>query len=75
MPRHELLNRRWRLEASLRRTLERRPDLLTGRPMNPEERRMLEAIAAEPGAEAGPGPGPEPEPGPGPEPEPGPTEG
>jgi tRNA (guanine37-N1)-methyltransferase len=51
---HEAV-RRWRLEASLRRTLERRPDLLEGRPASPEERRILEAIRAE--AEAGRGDG------------------
>jgi len=39
--------RRWRLEASLRRTAERRPDLLAGRASSPEERRILESIAAE----------------------------
>ena len=39
--------RRWRLEASLRRTLERRPDLLVGRTGRPEERRLLDEIAAE----------------------------
>jgi tRNA (guanine37-N1)-methyltransferase len=47
---HEAV-RRWRLESSLRRTLERRPDLLAGRPTSPEERRILEAIAAEGAAE------------------------
>ncbi|MBI3746064.1 MAG: tRNA (guanosine(37)-N1)-methyltransferase TrmD, partial [Chloroflexi bacterium] len=44
--------RRWRLEASLRRTLARRPDLLRERALRPEERRVLEAIEAE-----GPGEG------------------
>jgi tRNA (guanine37-N1)-methyltransferase len=45
--------RRWRLEASLRRTLDRRPDLLADRPTSPEERRILEALggATDPGAE------------------------
>jgi tRNA (guanine37-N1)-methyltransferase len=43
---HEAV-RRWRLEASLRRTLERRPDLLVDRPASPEERRILEAIRRE----------------------------
>jgi tRNA (guanine37-N1)-methyltransferase len=47
---HEAV-RRWRLESSLRRTLERRPDLLAERPASPEERRILEAIAAEGAAE------------------------
>ena len=43
---HEAV-RAWRLEASLRRTLARRPDLLEGRLTSPEERRMLERIRAE----------------------------
>jgi tRNA (guanine37-N1)-methyltransferase len=64
---HEAV-RRWRLEASLRRTLERRPDLLTDRPMKPEERRILEAISAEPATEVGPGPATEPATAPGPGP-------
>ena len=34
--------RRWRLRASLRRTLERRPDLLEGRTFSREELRLLE---------------------------------
>jgi len=42
--------RRWRLEASIRRTLTRRPDLLDDRVLRPEERRLLEAIEAEAGA-------------------------
>jgi tRNA (guanine37-N1)-methyltransferase len=33
--------RQWRLRESLRRTLERRPDMLAGRSMTAEERRML----------------------------------
>jgi tRNA (guanine37-N1)-methyltransferase len=33
--------RQWRLRESLRRTLGRRPDLLDGRPMTAEERRLL----------------------------------
>jgi tRNA (guanine37-N1)-methyltransferase len=45
---HEAV-RRWRLEASLRRTAARRPDLLTDRPASPEERRLLEDIAARAG--------------------------
>ncbi|MEZ0240009.1 MAG: tRNA (guanosine(37)-N1)-methyltransferase TrmD [Chloroflexota bacterium] len=36
--------RRWRLEASLRRTLERRPDLLEGRPPSAEERSILDRL-------------------------------
>ncbi|MEO7664959.1 MAG: tRNA (guanosine(37)-N1)-methyltransferase TrmD [Candidatus Limnocylindrales bacterium] len=47
---HEAV-RRWRREQALRRTLDRRPDLLTGRPSDPEEGRMLEAIR-----DAGPDP-------------------
>lgn len=38
--------RRWRLEAALRRTLERRPDLLEQRTSSPEERTILTALAA-----------------------------
>jgi tRNA (guanine37-N1)-methyltransferase len=36
--------RRWRLEASLRRTLERRPDLLDGRDADAEEAAILDRI-------------------------------
>ncbi len=39
--------RRWRLRESLRRTLERRPDLLAGRAVTPEEERLLAEIRAE----------------------------
>ena len=39
--------RRWRLRESLRRTLERRPDLLRDRQPGPEERRVLEELEAE----------------------------
>ena len=39
--------RRWRLKESLRRTLDRRPDLLEGRPFTVEERRLLDEIAAD----------------------------
>ena len=56
--------RRWRLEASLRRTLERRPDLLVDRPVRPEERRLLAAIEAERAADPE-APAPTPEHGPG----------
>jgi len=42
---HEAV-RRWRLEASLRRTRQRRPDLLERRPASPEERRLLDTIEA-----------------------------
>ena len=36
--------RRWRLQESLRRTVERRPDLLRGRPLSPEEARLLAEV-------------------------------
>ena len=39
--------RRWRLRESLRRTLERRPDLLAGRESSKEEQRLLAEIRAE----------------------------
>jgi tRNA (guanine37-N1)-methyltransferase len=39
--------RRWRLKESLRRTLERRPDLLAGRASSPEERQLLDELAGE----------------------------
>ncbi len=44
--------RRWRLRESIRRTLERRPDLLPQRPWSPEEGRLLEEVRAdaEPGS-------------------------
>ncbi len=47
---HEAV-RRWRLEASLRRTLERRPDLLEGRTSSREEQGILDRLheEAEPG--------------------------
>lgn len=37
---------RWRHRESLRRTLERRPDLLEGRGLSPDERRLLEELRA-----------------------------
>jgi len=40
--------RRWRLRESLRRTLERRPDLLAGRRLSNEERTLLGEIQAGP---------------------------
>jgi tRNA (guanine37-N1)-methyltransferase len=43
---HEAV-RRWRLRESLRRTLERRPDLLEGRPFSPEEARLLDDVIEE----------------------------
>ena len=39
--------RRWRLQESLRRTLERRPDLLATRDPSAEERRLLDELEAE----------------------------
>jgi tRNA (guanine37-N1)-methyltransferase len=42
--------RRWRLKQSLRRTRERRPDLLEKRVFTDEERQLLEEILNEPGA-------------------------
>jgi tRNA (guanine37-N1)-methyltransferase len=39
--------RRWRLKESLRRTLERRPDLLADRTPSPEERTLLEELRGE----------------------------
>ena len=47
--------RRWRLRESLRRTLERRPDLLAGRPLSKEEARLLAEVRAgdDPDADAG----------------------
>ena len=41
---HELI-RTWRLRQSLRRTLERRPDLLKGREMTAEEQRLIDEIS------------------------------
>ena len=43
--------RRWRLRESLRRTLERRPDLLDGRRLSKEEAGMLAELRAEEAAE------------------------
>jgi len=43
---HEAV-RRWRLEASLRRTLERRPDLLDRRPASREEQGILDRLRDE----------------------------
>ena len=40
--------RRWRLRESLRRTLDRRPDLLVGRPLTPEEAMLLDEVRADP---------------------------
>ena len=38
------MSRRWRLKESLRKTLEKRPDLLEGRELTEEERDLLEEI-------------------------------
>ncbi len=46
---HEQI-RRWRLKESLRRTRERRPDLLETRVLTDEERELLDEILNEPGA-------------------------
>ena len=46
--------RKWRLRESLRRTLERRPDLLRERPLSKEEKVMLDALL-EASADAGDG--------------------
>ncbi len=43
---HERI-RKWRLKESLRRTLERRPDLLTDRTLTKEENKLLEEIKSE----------------------------
>ena len=44
---HHENNRKWRLEQSLRKTLERRPDLLENYAMTDEERLILEKIKTE----------------------------
>jgi len=44
--------RKWRLQESLRRTLERRPDLLVDRTFDKEERRMLDGLRDGPGGAA-----------------------
>jgi tRNA (guanine37-N1)-methyltransferase len=41
--------RQWRLKESLRRTMDRRPDLLAGRTPSPEERRLLDELTEERG--------------------------
>jgi tRNA (guanine37-N1)-methyltransferase len=40
--------RKWRLRESLRRTLQRRPDLLEGRELTREEARLLDELRSEP---------------------------
>ena len=42
----------WRLLESLRRTLERRPDLLEDRALDKEERRMLDGLRERPAEHA-----------------------
>jgi tRNA (guanine37-N1)-methyltransferase len=49
--------RRWRLKASLQRTLLRRPDLLEGRAFTPEERTLLDEIGRELAGPVGGAPG------------------
>jgi len=51
---HEAV-RLWRLQASLRRTLERRPDLLDGRDLSAEERRLLDEVASDSSSSDAPG--------------------
>ncbi len=46
--------RRWRLKQALGRTWERRPDLLHGRALDPEERALLDEYVGERVAPAGP---------------------
>lgn len=41
--------RKWRLRESLRRTLERRPDMLEGRPLTKEEAKLLAEVRTEGG--------------------------
>lgn len=43
---HALI-RRWRLKAALKRTMERRPDLLEGRPLSKEEAKLVAEIERE----------------------------
>jgi tRNA (guanine37-N1)-methyltransferase len=45
--------RRWRLRESLRRTLDRRPDLLEGRALTSEEATLLDEVRAEARSEGG----------------------
>lgn len=49
---HHAQVRAWRHRESLRRTLERRPDLLAGRPTTPEEERLLADLRTEAAAGA-----------------------
>jgi tRNA (guanine37-N1)-methyltransferase len=49
--------RRWRLREALRRTLRRRPDLLSDRPLTAEERRLLAEVRSEPPPDIDGGPG------------------
>jgi len=52
--------RRWRRKEALRRTIERRPDLLVGRPLDREETALLAELRAEEEEEGMPGPTPPP---------------
>jgi tRNA (guanine37-N1)-methyltransferase len=45
--------RRWRLRESLRRTRDRRPDLLEGRQLTKDEAKAMAELRAEPTAEPG----------------------
>jgi tRNA (guanine37-N1)-methyltransferase len=47
---------RWRHGEALRRTLERRPDLLAGRPLSRAERTLLEALDTDASGSSGEGP-------------------
>ena len=47
--------RRWRLRESLRRTRDRRPDLLEGRDLTKDEAKAMAELRAEPRAEPGAG--------------------
>jgi tRNA (guanine37-N1)-methyltransferase len=51
---------RWRRRESLRRTLQRRPDLLDRRPPDPEEARLIDEIGHEPATDTRPLGGDEP---------------
>jgi len=50
---HHAQVRRWRLKESLRRTLQRRPDLLLGRRLSKEEEGLLAEIREEPDTDVG----------------------
>ena len=50
---------RWRREQALRRTWERRPDLLNGALLGPADRRVLEGLTSRPAGDAQVGPDPD----------------